>query len=216
MRSSSAFQANNRLAHVLRPLGLVLLGLVLSLPAYAGKFYLTFGTNVEQGEVDSVEASLSSGGNYASTVDLGGTLYFNDESFRLVSFDVFSSLDAVQQSNFLFAAGVRTFLMDVMYKPEDLDSEVRYGIAAGFDLGYRFPTAIPTALIGSFDYAPNLLTGTDLRELSLASVLYEVMFTPIVIGLVSYRYGMVDLDQKLPSKIVRFENSIALGIKIRF
>ena len=200
---------------MLRFLVFVIMGLALSLPVQAGKFYFTLGTNVEQGDVDSIETSLSSGGNYASTVDLGGTLYFNDENFRLLSFDVFSSLDRVQQSNFLFAAGMRIFLMDVNYEAE-LASRLRYGVAAGLDLGYRFATAVPSALIWSFDYAPNLLTGPDLNELIQTSVLYELMFTPIVIGVVSYRYGTVDFDVNLPSRVSRFENSVGLSIKIRF
>ena len=215
MRSISTITRKKPLAPMLRFLAFIIVGLALSFPVQAGKFYFTLGTNIAQGGVDSIETSLSSGGNYASTVDLGGTFYFNDENFRLLSFDVFSSLDGVQQSNFLFAAGMRIFLMDVNYESV-LASRLRYGIAAGLDLGYRFSTAVPSALIWSFDYAPNLLTGPDLRELIQSSILYELMFTPIVIGVVSYRYGVVDFDVNLPARVSRFENSIGLGIKIRF
>ena len=185
--------------------------------AHAGKFYFTLANNPERGGFNSAEFSLSGGGAYTGTVDLGGTLYLNAENLRYLSFDVFSSLESVQQTGFLFAAGAHIFALEAEHKgPPELERAFSYGISAGFDMGYQFPTGIPTVLLWSFDYAPDLLTGGELEELILSSILYEVKFTPIVIGHVSYRYGRGEFSESVPDEISQFENSIGLGIKIRF
>lgn len=201
---------------------IALFSLLATTNAHAGKFYFTLGYNFDSSEFDSAEISVSSGGNYASSVDLGGTLYFNNKGFQLISFDVFSSLDSVQEYSFLFAAGVRVFYAGVNYKEPDGDRKIdedSFGLMPGIDVGYRFETAIPTVLLWTFDYAPNLLTSGDLEELIQTGVLYEVMFSPVVIGTVSYRYSTTSFNKEVeytPSAITNFENTLGLGIKIRF
>ena len=179
---------------------------IFPINAWAGKFYLTVGDN-------SAEFSISSGGNYASTVDLGGTYYFNGNGYSLLSFDVFSSLDSIQEYNFLFAAGVRVFYINSKFGSS-------YGIMPGIDLGYRFETSVPTILLWTLDYGPNLLTGGSFREIIQTAILYEIMFTPIVIGHISYRHGTIDYDSSRgedpPGYVSTFENTLGLGIKIRF
>ncbi len=213
--------------NIFRTLVLFAVLAIFPINAWAGKFYFTMGYNFDKSSFDSAEISLSSGGNYASTVDLGGTYYFNDDDFRLLSFDVFSSLDSVQEYNFLFAAGVRVFALGATPYPLNSDpqksdpkeSDVSYGLMPGLDLGYRFETPIPTVLLWTLDYSPNLLTGGKLTELIQTGILYEIMFTPIVIGHVSYRYGTTDYDlgeDKAPDHVRNFENTLGLGIKIRF
>lgn len=197
--------------------------LLLSSVANAGKFYFTLGYDLDGGGFDSAELSLSSGGNYASTVDLGGTYFFNNKGTQMISFDVFSSLDSVQESGFLFSAGVRVvgFAADFEKAEEDGPNEQQsgFGIMPGLDTGYRFGTRVPTILLWSLDYAPNLLTTHMIDEIIQTGIFYEIMFTPIVIGSISYRYGTAsfrDLDVKVPDRIKKFENSVSLGIKIRF
>ena len=192
---------------------------IFPINAWAGKFYFTIGYNFDKSDFDSAEFSMSSGGNYASTVDLGGTYYFNDDDFRILSFDVFSSLDSVQEYNFLFAAGVRIFALSADLELDGKENDVSYGLMPGLDLGYRFETPIPTILLWTLDYSPNLLVGGDLTELIQTAILYEIMFTPIVIGHISYRYGTTDYDlgdDKAPDHVRNFENTLGLGIKIRF
>ncbi len=192
---------------------------IFPINAWAGKFYFTIGYNFDKSDFDSAEFSMSSGGNYASTVDLGGTYYFNDDDFRILSFDVFSSLDSVQEYNFLFAAGVRIFALSADLELDGKENDVSYGLMPGLDLGYRFETPIPTILLWTLDYSPNLLVGGDLTELIQTAILYEIMFTPIVIGHISYRYGTTDYDlgtDKVPDNVLNFENTLGLGIKIRF
>ncbi len=190
--------------------------------AWAGKFYFTLGNNLETDQFDSVELSVSSGGNYANSLDLGGTYYFNQkadqDAFNLLSLDVFSSLEAVQEYNFLFAAGIRPFAMVADLKPaNEGDNDFSYGILPGFDLGYRFPTTIPTVLLLSVDYVPNIIAGGNLDNMLIANLLYEIMFTPIVITHVSYRYGKASFNvEDVPETTEDFENSIGIGIKIRF
>ena len=198
-----------------------LLAFSLANNAHAGKFYFTFGYGLDSNEFDFAEISLSSGGDYASTVDLGGTYYFNKYGMRLLSFDVFSALDSVQEYNFLFAGGVRVFFLGAeLNEDPDQRDQSSLGLMPGIDLGYRFETAIPTVLLWSFDYAPNLLTLNHLEDLIQTNVIYEVMFTPVVICQVSYRYGTASFDEQragpIPKEIRKFENSIGLGLKIRF
>lgn len=194
----------------------------LNSPAWAGKFYFTLGNNLDTDRFDSVEISLSSGGNYASSVDIGATYYFNQkveqESFNLLSLDIFSSLEAVQESNFLFTAGVRLFVMTADLKPEqESDNDFSYGVLPGIDIGYRFPTAVPSILLLSFDYVPDIIAGGKLEDMIISNLLYEIMFTPIVIAHTSYRYGKATFAaEEVPETTEDFENSIGIGIKIRF
>ena len=193
--------------NIFRTLVLFTVLAIFPINAWAGKFYLTIGDN-------SAEFSLSSGGNYASTVDLGGTYYFNGKGYNLLSFDVFSSLDSIQEYNFLFAAGVRLFYINSK-------SGSSYGLMPGIDLGYRFETPIPTILLWTLDYGPNLLMGGAFNEIIQTAILYEIMFTPIVIGHVSYRHGTIEFDSsrgRTPHQeyVRTFENTLGLGIKIRF
>lgn len=196
---------------------------IFPISAWAGKFYFTLGNNIDTDEFDSVELSASSGGNYASSLDLGVTYYFNQKAeqsnFNLLSLDIFSSLESVQEYNFLFAAGIRPFIMTADLKPaNEEDNNFSYGVLPGFDLGYRFPTTIPSVLLLSFDYVPNIIAGGDLANMLITNLLYEIMFTPIVITHISYRYGKASFNtaEKVPETTENFENSIGIGIKIRF
>ena len=191
--------------------------------AHAGKFHFILGYNFDASELNSLEISGSTGGDYASTLELGGT-YFNtrrnDDRVDILSFDIFSSLDAVQDYNFLFAAGAKILYFRAKYQnPQGVGegSQSSFAGAVGIDLGYRFETGIPTALIWSLDYAPDLVTTSNLDELLQTSVTYEVLFTPIVIGHLSYRYGTSSFkDVAVPDSIRNFESSLGLGVKFRF
>ena len=56
-----------------------------------------------------------------------------------------------------------------------------------------------------------------MEDLLISNLLYEIMFTPIVITHVSYRYGRAQFSsQDVPATTENFERSIGLGIKIRF
>ncbi|MCH9665680.1 MAG: hypothetical protein K0U41_07500 [Gammaproteobacteria bacterium] len=199
--------------------------MIFSSSAYAGKFYFNLGYNFDESTFSSAELSLSSGGNYASTVDLGGTYFFNSKGMQLLSFDVFSSLDSVQDYNFLFAAGVRVLLLSANFEQAGGEGgkgsrQTAFGLMPGMDMGYRFETRVPTVLLWSLDYAPNLLTSNQLEEVLQTGLFYEIMFTPIVIGSLSYRYSTAsfsrNLDASVPDSIRKFENTLGLGIKIRF
>ncbi len=197
------------------------LAIMFSSAAFAGKFYFTLGYSLDEKEFSSTEISLSSGGNHASTVDLGGTYFFNNKGIQLISFDVFSSLDSVQDYNFLFSAGVRVLGLSADFGKAGGDNVKHSGLALmpGLDMGYRFETRIPTILLWSLDYAPNLLTTNKIDEVLQTGIFYEVMFTPVVIGSVSYRYSTAsfrDLKIKTPGSIAKFENSLGFGVKIRF
>lgn len=210
-------------------ISLFLFGILIFLPinSWAGKFYFTLGYGLDKSEFNSAEFSLSSGGNYASTVDLGGTYYFNIDNLKVLSFDVFSSLDSIQEYNFLFAAGVRVFLIsaDASIEGADLENNIignkkndfSYGLMPGFDIGYRFETRIPTILLWSLDYGPDLIVGGNLEEIIQTAIFYEAMFTPIVIGHLSYRYGTTKYHlSETREEVGKFENTLGLGIKIRF
>ena len=144
---------------------------------------------------------------------------------QLLSFDVFSSLDSVQDYNFLFAAGVRVLLLSANFEQAGGEGgkgsrQTAFGLMPGMDMGYRFETRVPTVLLWSLDYAPNLLTSNQLEEVLQTGLFYEIMFTPIVIGSLSYRYSTAsfsrNLDASVPDSIRKFENTLGLGIKIRF
>ena len=60
--------------------------IIFSSSAYAGKFYFNLGYNFDESTFSSAELSLSSGGNYASTVDLGGTYFFQQQRYAVVEF----------------------------------------------------------------------------------------------------------------------------------
>ena len=201
---------------------LLVVVLFLSPSVWAGKLYVTIANNIERGEFDSFELSLSSGGNYATPLDIGGTYYFNKKpnqsNFNLLSLDVFSALESVQEYNFLLAAGIRFFGITADLKPaNEEDNSFSYGLMPGIDIGYRFRTPIPTVLLLSVDYAPDIITGGKVDDVFISNLLYEIMFTPIVITHISYRYGKADFPQPGIFKTTQdFENSIGLGLKIRF
>ena len=194
----------------------------LSSVTFAGKLYVTLANSLEEGTFDSFEISASSGGNYATSLDAGGTYYFNQkpqqDSLHLLSLDLFSSLENVQEYNVLFAAGIRLFGINVDPEPEsDDDNNVGYGLMTGVDIGYRFPTTIPTVLLLSVDFSPDIITGGDIDDVFISNLLYEIMFTPIVITHISYRYGEVSFPHPdVPQATNKFENSVGFGLKIRF
>ena len=194
---------------------------VLIPSAWAEKISITLANSLDEGKFDSVEFSFSSGGNYATSLDIGGTYYFNQksdrESFQLLSFDIFSSLEAIYEYNVLFAAGIRFFGVSADLTPAAESNNFSYGLMPGIDVGYRFSTPIPTVLLFSMDFAPDIITGGDVDGMFIANLLYEIMFTPIVIGHVSYRYGESQFPYPdIPRATKKFENSIGLGLKIRF
>ena len=200
----------------------LLSALLVSPALWAGKLSFTIANNLDGGEFDSAELSVSSGGSYRRSVDVGGTFYFNEkpqqQNFNLLSLDIFSSLESVQEYNYLFAVGVRFFALTADLKPAGIrDEDFSYGTMPGIDVGYRFTTSVPTLLLLSFDYAPDIIVGGKLEDMLISNLFYEVMFTPLVITHVSYRYGKARFSPPdVPRTTEHFERSIGVGIKIRY
>ena len=58
----------------------LLLLFFLSPVAWAGKLYFTIADNLDSNEFDSAELSISSGGSYTTSLDLGGNLLLQSEA----------------------------------------------------------------------------------------------------------------------------------------
>ena len=70
-----------------------------------------------------------------------------------------------------------------------------FGIAPGVEARYGLPFAHPMFVVGSFFYAPDVLTLGDAENIVDLDLRYEAQLMPNAIGFIGYREFRFDSDQ---------------------